>query len=149
VTRGEGRVARRTYALYFDRGVVRCSHMRRLHPKLTVDDIPRPVLPPPNENKSPAPAVVVAKDAIRTELARQRSEEAFRKQLGWYERAISVHNQMLHELGKLNKVMSGLSVGKLPDPKNSSSSPKFATVALTPRSNPRSTVRQTSSANCG
>ena len=29
-------------------------------PRLTVDDIPRPVLPTPNDNKSPAPRVVVA-----------------------------------------------------------------------------------------
>ena len=34
--------------------------MRRSPPKSTVDDVPRPVLPTPNELKSPAPAVVVA-----------------------------------------------------------------------------------------
>ena len=33
--------------------------MRRVPPKLTLDDLPRPVLPPPNEHKSPAPDVVV------------------------------------------------------------------------------------------
>jgi hypothetical protein len=34
--------------------------MRHVPPKLTVDDIPRPVLPEPSATKSPAPAVVVA-----------------------------------------------------------------------------------------
>ena len=29
-------------------------------PRLTLDDIPRPVLPPPNDTKSSAPSVVVA-----------------------------------------------------------------------------------------
>jgi len=33
--------------------------MRRVPPKLTLDDLPRPVLPAPNEHKSPAPDVVV------------------------------------------------------------------------------------------
>jgi hypothetical protein len=33
--------------------------MRRSPPKSTVEDLPRPVLPEPNEHKSPAPAVVV------------------------------------------------------------------------------------------
>ena len=33
--------------------------MRRSPPNLTLDDLPRPVLPEPNEHKSPAPAVVV------------------------------------------------------------------------------------------
>ena len=32
----------------------------RSPPRLTVDDIPRPVLPVPNDSKSPAPPVVVA-----------------------------------------------------------------------------------------
>jgi len=32
----------------------------RSPPRLTVDDIPRPVLPTPNDVKSPAPPVVVA-----------------------------------------------------------------------------------------
>jgi hypothetical protein len=34
--------------------------MRRSPPKSTVEDLPRPVLPQPNEVKSAAPAVVVA-----------------------------------------------------------------------------------------
>jgi hypothetical protein len=34
--------------------------MRNSPPKSTVDDLPRPVLPEPNEHRSPAPAVVVA-----------------------------------------------------------------------------------------
>jgi hypothetical protein len=36
--------------------------MRRSPPKLTLDDLPRPVLPEPNATqfKSPAPAVIVA-----------------------------------------------------------------------------------------
>jgi hypothetical protein len=33
--------------------------MRRVPPKLTLDDLPRPILPAPNEHKSPAPDVVV------------------------------------------------------------------------------------------
>jgi hypothetical protein len=33
--------------------------MRRVPPKLTLDDLPRPILPSPNEHKSPAPDVVV------------------------------------------------------------------------------------------
>ena len=33
--------------------------MRRVPPKLTLDDLPRPVLPAPNDHKSPAPDVVV------------------------------------------------------------------------------------------
>jgi len=34
--------------------------MRRSPPKLTIEDLSRPVLPQPNEHKTPAPAVVVA-----------------------------------------------------------------------------------------
>ena len=33
--------------------------MRRSPPKLTLDDLPRPILPEPNAFKSPPPAVVV------------------------------------------------------------------------------------------
>jgi hypothetical protein len=33
--------------------------LRRSPPRITVDDLPRPVLPEPNAVKSPAPAVVV------------------------------------------------------------------------------------------
>jgi len=33
--------------------------MHRAPPKLTLDDLPRPVLPEPNAHKSPAPPVVV------------------------------------------------------------------------------------------
>jgi hypothetical protein len=33
--------------------------MRRSPPKSTIEDLARPVLPAPNEHKSPAPAVVV------------------------------------------------------------------------------------------
>ena len=33
--------------------------MRRAPPRLTIDDLPRPVLPAPNEAKSSAPVVVV------------------------------------------------------------------------------------------
>jgi hypothetical protein len=33
--------------------------MRRSPPKSTIEDLARPVLPEPNERKSPAPAVVV------------------------------------------------------------------------------------------
>jgi hypothetical protein len=41
----------------------RASHvgrtLRRSPPKSTIEDLPRPILPAPNEVKSPAPAVVV------------------------------------------------------------------------------------------
>jgi hypothetical protein len=36
------------------------SHASQLPPRLTIDDVPRPVCSTPNDNKSPAPPVVVA-----------------------------------------------------------------------------------------
>ena len=55
--------------------------MRRVPPKLTIEDVPRPVLPAPNVFKSPAPPVVVAAWCIGVERMDRRTLNRFTRDI--------------------------------------------------------------------
>ena len=56
--------------------------MRRSPPKLTLDDLPRPILPAPNATcKSPAPPMVVAAWCIGVERMNRRTLDRFTRDI--------------------------------------------------------------------
>ena len=55
--------------------------MPRVPPKSTVEDVPRPVLPAPNEHRSPAPAVIVQVWVGMVERMSRRTLNRFTKDI--------------------------------------------------------------------